>query len=135
MKLVQKWLLGLALTGLLGGVFLTVCRARFPDVLTIVLPLGATFGGLFLITYIFRDEAAKFDAEERQRIEAARSYRNPDAEKSKRAKKNRSDTSESIISRGGSAGVVPENPKILSSKPLIGRPKTATAGDAEQFHF
>jgi len=114
MKLVQKWLLGLAVTGLLAGVFLTVCRARLPDVLAIVLPLGATFGGLFLITYIFREEAAKFDAEERQRIEAARSHRTPEAEKSK---KTRNDASESVISRGGAGGVVPENPKILSSKP------------------
>ena len=117
MKLMQKWLLGLALTGLLGGVFLMLDRASFPNVLTIVLPLGATFGGLFLITYIFRDETAKFDAEERLKIEAARSYRTPGSEKPKRAKEKSKDASESIISRGGSAGVVPKNPEVLSSKP------------------
>jgi hypothetical protein len=119
MKLVQKWFLGLALTGLLGGVFLTVCRAELPDVLAIVLPLGASFAGLFLITFIFQDEAAKFDSEERLKIEAARRHRTPDTEKPKKGKeKDRSDASESIISRGGPAGVIPENPKILSSKPV-----------------
>jgi hypothetical protein len=81
MKLMQKWLLGLALTGLLAGIFLTLCRAEFPDVLAIVLPLGASFAGLFLITFIFRDETAKFDAEERLRIEAARSHRTAEPEK------------------------------------------------------
>jgi hypothetical protein len=114
MKVVQKRLLGLALTGLLGGTFLTVCRARFPDVLAIVLPLGATFAGLFLLTFVFQGEMAKFDAEERLRIEAARSHRTLDSEK---PKKTRSDASESMISRGGPADVVPENPRILSSKP------------------
>jgi hypothetical protein len=114
MKLMQKWLLGLALTGLLVGVFLMLDRASFPNVLTIVLPLGATFGGLFLITFIFQNETAKFDAEERLRIESAKSHRTLDSEK---PKKNQSNAAESIISRGGSTGVVLENPKILSNKP------------------
>jgi len=117
MKLMQKWLLGLALTGLFGGIFLTLDRASFPNVLTIVLPLGAAFAGLFLITFIFQNETAKFDAEERLRIESARSHRTPDSEKPNRAKEKSKDTSEPIISRGGSTGVVPKNPKILSSKP------------------
>jgi hypothetical protein len=114
MKLMQKWLLGLALTGLLGGIFLTLDRASFPDVLAIVLPLGAAFGGLFLITFIFQNETAKFDAEERLRIKSAMTHRAPDSEK---PKENQSNASESIISRGGSTRVVQKNPRILSSKP------------------
>ena len=125
MKLMQKWLLGLALTGLLGGVFLTVCRARFPDALAIVLPLGASLAGFFLITFIFKDETAKFDAEERLRIEAAMSHRTPDGEKSRPAKKNRGAASESVISRGGPTGLVPKNPKILSNKPVTAEGATA----------
>jgi hypothetical protein len=76
------------------------------------LPLGATFAGLFLLTFIFKEEMTKFDAEERLRIEAARNYRGPDAEKSKPAKKNRSDPSESVVSGDRKA----KHPEILPSK-------------------
>lgn len=116
MKLMQKWLLGLALTGLLGGIFLTLDRASFPNVLAILLPLGASFGGLFLITFIFRNETAKFDAEHRLRIESARNHQTPDSEKPKSKEKSK-DASEPMVSSGSSVGVVPKNPTILSSKP------------------
>ena len=40
--------------------------------LTVALPAGAILLGLFFISYIFEDEAARFDAEQRARLNGAK---------------------------------------------------------------
>jgi hypothetical protein len=87
MKLIQKLLLALAVTGLGGGIFLTVSRAKFPPGWAVVLPLGATVWGLFLITFLLQNEVAKFDEEEHLKMESARRCQSTAAfDKGKKAK-------------------------------------------------
>ena len=75
MKAFQKWLLALAVIGLVGGVFVTLSHADLAPVWMLALPLGVILTGLFLVTLLLQNEVTKFDAEERLKIEQAKRHR------------------------------------------------------------
>ena len=75
MKAFQKWLLGLAVTGLIVGVFVTLSHANLAPAWMLALPLGVILSGLFLITLLLQNEVAKFDADERLKRESAKRHR------------------------------------------------------------
>jgi len=77
MGTMQKTLLALAVAGLLIGIPVTAIRATPPPALTLALPLGMTFLGLFLLSRLWQKEIARFDAEERLRHERAERYAPP----------------------------------------------------------
>jgi|ERR1051326_3887143 low affinity Fe/Cu permease len=69
MKAFQKWLLALAVTGLVVGVFVSLSHADLAPAWMLALPLGVILTGLFLVTLLLQNEVTKFDAEERFKIE------------------------------------------------------------------
>ena len=71
MKTLPKWILALAVTGLVIGTFVTVSHDKLPSILELVMPLGVIFTGLFLIVLALQNEAVKFDEDERLKMEAA----------------------------------------------------------------
>jgi hypothetical protein len=71
-KRLLRLFLVLAVAGLVVGIPVTFSHARLALLWTLALPLGAVFVGLFLITYLFRNELARFDAENRAKEDAAR---------------------------------------------------------------
>jgi len=75
MKAFQKWLLALAVTGLVVGVFVSLSRADLAPAWMLALPLGVILTGLFLVTLLLQNEVTKFDAEERLKIEQAKRHR------------------------------------------------------------
>src|SRR6266545_2475784 len=56
----------------LGAVTLTI--ADVPPPWTVALPLGAVFLGLFLIALMLQNEMARFDQDERARLESAERF-------------------------------------------------------------
>jgi len=70
-----KLLLTLALVGLVGGVLVASSQSNPPLALEVVMPLGAIFTGLFLVSLLLRNEVVKFDDDERLKNEAAKRYR------------------------------------------------------------
>ena len=56
--------------GLLVSTDVIDSKARL--LLTVALPAGAILLGLFFLFYIFEDEAARFDAEQRARLNGAK---------------------------------------------------------------
>ena len=71
----QKWLLALAVTCLAVGVFVSLSQRDLAPAWTLALPAGVILTGLFLIRLLLQKEVAKFDADERLKIEQARSHR------------------------------------------------------------
>jgi uncharacterized membrane protein len=71
MKTMLKVLLAVGVAGLVIGIPVTFSHAQMSPLWTLALPVGVTFLGLFLITYLWRNELAKFDAEERAKAESA----------------------------------------------------------------
>jgi len=74
----------LALTGLVGGIFVASSDRNLPLALEIVMPLGAIFTGLFLVSLMLRGEAAKFDEDQRLKNEAIKRYQLPAIEPPKK---------------------------------------------------
>jgi hypothetical protein len=75
MKTLQKWLLALAVTGLVVGVFVSLSHADMAPAWMVTLPLGVILTGLFLVTLVLQNELTKFDAEERLKSEQAKRHR------------------------------------------------------------
>ena len=71
MKAMLKVLLVIAVAGLVIGIMVTSSRARLDPIWTLALPVGVSFVGLFLISFIWRDELARFDAEEHAKHDPA----------------------------------------------------------------
>ena len=71
MKAMLKALLGFAVAGLVVGIVVMSSRARLDPLWTLALPVGVSFVGLFLISFLWRDELARFDAEERAKHDSA----------------------------------------------------------------
>lgn len=78
MKASPKWLLVLALSGLVGGVLVASSHRNLPLALEVLMPLGAIFTGLFLVSLLLKKEAVKFNEDERSKIEAIRLYQSSD---------------------------------------------------------
>jgi hypothetical protein len=67
-----KTLLGLSLVGILAGLVFTAGLVNAVNsALYTVLPLGAVFFGLFLISMVLEKESALYDQEQRAALEAA----------------------------------------------------------------
>ena len=81
MKASPKWLLVLALSGLVGGVLVASSHRDLPLALDVVMPLGAIFTGLFLVSLLLKKEAAKFNEDERSKIEAIKLYQSSNSPK------------------------------------------------------
>ena len=62
-----KIFLGLALVGFVAGVWIDASGEPVDPKLTVVLPLGAVFFGLFLIFLVLQKEMAAFDREEAEK--------------------------------------------------------------------
>ena len=63
MKAMLKALLVTAVAGLVIGVVVMCRHAQVAPLWSLALPLGASFVGLFLISYLWRDELARFDSD------------------------------------------------------------------------
>jgi len=88
-----KSLLALALTGLIGGVFVASSQRNLPLALEVVMPLGAIFTGLFLVSLLLKNEVVKFNDDERLKNEAAKRYRSSTFEPPEKRTEEASDTS------------------------------------------
>ena len=97
MRASPKTLLVLALTGLVGGVFVASSHRNLPLALEIVMPLGVIFTGLFLVSLMLRGEAVKFDEDQRLKNEAIKRYQSPVFEPPKKHKGENSSASGSTI--------------------------------------
>jgi len=97
-KLPAKVLLIISVTALVVGIFVTLSRVDLAPAWTVALPLGVSCFGLFLITLLLQKEVAKFDEEERIKIELA----------------NRSSVSEKIETSGQKLPNVEEAPSSKS---------------------
>ena len=75
MKVLQKWLLALAVTCLVVGVFVSLSHGDLAPAWTLALPSGVILTGLFLIRLMLQNEVAKFDADERLKTEQAKRHR------------------------------------------------------------
>jgi TctA family transporter len=75
MRASPKSLLALALIGLAGGVFIASSHRNLPLALEVVMPLGAIFTGLFLVSLLLKNEVIKFNDDERLKSEAIKRYR------------------------------------------------------------
>jgi hypothetical protein len=75
MRASPKSLLALALIGLVGGVFVASSHRNLPLALEVVMPLGAIFTGLFLVSLLLKNEVVKFNDDERLKNEAIKRYR------------------------------------------------------------
>jgi predicted component of type VI protein secretion system len=75
MRASPKSLLALALIGLAGGVFIASSHRNLPLALEVVMPLGAIFTGLFLVSLLLKNEVIKFNDDERLKNEAIKRYR------------------------------------------------------------
>jgi hypothetical protein len=74
MRASSKYLLILALLGLVGGVFVASSDMNLPLALEVVMPLGAIFTGLFLVSLLLKKEVVKFNEDERLKNEAIKLY-------------------------------------------------------------
>ena len=74
MKTFQNWHLALAVTCLIVGVFVSLSHGDLAPAWALALPLGVILTGLFLIRLLLQNEAAKFDADERLKIEQAKRH-------------------------------------------------------------
>jgi len=70
-----KLLLPLALTGMVGGVLVASSQRNLPLALDVLMPLGAIFTGLFLVSLLLKKEVVKFNDDERLRNEVVKRYR------------------------------------------------------------
>lgn len=72
MKAGQKLLLILAVAGSTIGITVSLSRVRLDPAWTVALPGGVVCLGLFLISRLLQNEVARFDDEQRSKIESAR---------------------------------------------------------------
>ncbi len=66
--------LAVALTAFAVGSVVAFGNPEMPLGWTVAMPLGAVGFGLFLVTFLLQREVARFDAEERARLELADRY-------------------------------------------------------------
>jgi hypothetical protein len=74
MKLLPKLLLTLAVPSLVMGAIVTFNDIEFAPTRTVALPVGAICVGLFAISWLMQNEVARFDEEERQKIESEKRH-------------------------------------------------------------
>jgi hypothetical protein len=77
MTTLSKTLLTVSGTGLVAGGILDFGGFNLNPAWTVVLPLGAVFWGLFLISFMLENEMAKFDAQAGEKIPCPASPRPP----------------------------------------------------------
>jgi hypothetical protein len=75
MKTFQKSLLVLAVICLIVGVFVSLSDGDLAPAWMLALPLGVILTGLFLIRLLLQNEMAKFDADERLKVEQKSRHR------------------------------------------------------------
>ena len=71
MTKIPKVLLAVSLTALAVGGVAVSGNPEFPVGWAVTMPLGAVCLGLFLVTFLLQKEVARFDDEERARLELA----------------------------------------------------------------
>jgi hypothetical protein len=74
MTRIPKVLLAVALTAFAIGSVVAFGSPEIPLGWTVAWPLGAVCFGLFLVTFLLQQEVARFDEEERARLEVADCY-------------------------------------------------------------
>ena len=74
MTRIPKALLAVSLTAFAVGSVVTFGSSEIPVGWTVAMPVGAIFFGLFLLTFMLQKEVARFDEEERTRLELAERY-------------------------------------------------------------
>jgi hypothetical protein len=75
MSVVQKLLLSVAIISLPVAGYVSFGGARLDPIWTIALPLGVVSLGIFYLTVLLHNEAARFDEEERLKHELADRHR------------------------------------------------------------
>ena len=66
--------LAVSLTAFAIGIVAAFGNPEIPVGWTVAMPLGAVSFGLFLVTFLLQQEVARFDEEERARLELAARY-------------------------------------------------------------
>ena len=74
MSKLSKCLLAISLTAFVAGFVGVLGDAAIPVAVSVGMPVGAIFLGLFLVAYILEGEMAKFDAEEQSRLALAQRH-------------------------------------------------------------
>ena len=74
MTRIPKVLLAVSLTAFAVGGVVAFGNPEIPVGWTVAMPVGAIFFGLFLVTFLLQQEVARFDEEERARLELAERY-------------------------------------------------------------
>jgi hypothetical protein len=69
MTTLSKILLAVSVTGFAAGGFVDFGGFSVMPQLTVALPLGAVFFGLFMIAFMMQKEMAKFDEEESKKLQ------------------------------------------------------------------
>jgi hypothetical protein len=85
MTTLSKTFLAISLTGFTAGSIIDFGGFNVIPALTVALPLGAVFFGLFLISFMLEKEMAKFDEEESMKLQLIQSNPVASAPKQKRA--------------------------------------------------
>lgn len=73
MTTLSKIFLALSVTGFAAGSIIDFGEFNVIPALTVALPLGAVFFGLFLISFMLEKEMAKFDEEESMKLQLIQS--------------------------------------------------------------
>ena len=71
MTRIPRALLAVSLTAFAVGSVVTFGSSEIPVGWTVAVPVGAIFFGLFLVAFMLQKEVARFDEEERARLELA----------------------------------------------------------------
>jgi len=74
MTRIPKVLLAVSLTAFALGIVAVFGNPEIPVGWTVAMPLGAVGFGLFLVTFLLQKEVARFDEEDRARLELADRY-------------------------------------------------------------
>ena len=72
MTTLSKILLAVSVTGFAAGAIIDFGGVSVMPQLTVALPLGAVFFGLFMIAFMMQKEMAKFDEEESKKLQLDR---------------------------------------------------------------
>jgi hypothetical protein len=85
MTIISKTFLAISVTGFAAGSIIDFGGFNVIPALTVVLPLGAVFFGLFLISFMLEKEMAKFNEEESRKLQLIQSSPVEPAPKQNRA--------------------------------------------------
>jgi hypothetical protein len=72
MTTATKTCLAISVAGFIAGSIMDFCSFQVNPMFTAILPVGAIFLGMFLISLILEKEVAQFDAEQTQKLALAR---------------------------------------------------------------